>query len=331
MKKVILTGITGQVASYLAELLLERGYEVHGMIRRTSNPMTQNIKHILDQLHVHYGDLSDSGSMSQIIRDVLPDEIYNMAAMSDVRRSFDMPVMTMDVNCSGLLRIIETVRQLNHDCKIYHAGTSEVFGRVQETPQKETTPFYPLSPYAVSKAASIYAARAYRESYGLKIYTGILFNTESPRRGEEFVTKKICKAVAEIHYGLRTKIVLGNLDAKRDWGYAPEYAEWIYKIVQSNYPSEYVIATGETHSVREFLDEAFSHIGIFDWEKYVETDSKYLRPGEVDVLCGDATKSANLLGFTPKVRFRELVKIMMDWEIQHCNKVNHSFGHINGK
>lgn len=328
MKRALITGITGQVASYLAELLLSYGYEVHGMMRRTSNPIDRNIKHLEGKVKIHYGDLTDSGSMSQIIRDVMPDEIYNLAAMSDVRRSFDMPTMTIDVNCSGLLRIIETVRQLNLNCKIYHAGTSEIFGRVQETPQRETTPYYPLSPYAVSKAASIYMARAYRESYSMQIYTGILFNTESPRRGEEFVTKKICKAVAEIYHGLRDKLVLGNLDAKRDWGYAPEYVEWIYRIVQSNWPGEYVIATGETHSVREFLDEAFSHVGIDDWEKYVEVDNKYMRPNEVDLLCGDASKSENILGFKPVIKFKELVKIMMDWEIQHCNKVNHTFGHV---
>lgn len=332
MKKALIFGITGQVGSYLADLLLSFGYEVHGVIRRVSNPITHNIRHIQDKIEVHHGDLTDGGSLHSIIQEVMPDEIYNFAAMSDVRRSFDMPVMTMDVNCSGLLRIIESVRQLNLNCKIYHAGTSEIFGRVQETPQKETTPFYPLSPYAVSKVASIHMARVYRESYGMKIYIGILFNTESPRRGEEFVTKKICKAVAEIAAGKRTQLVLGNLEAKRDWGFAPEYANWIYKIMQYPQPGEFVIATGETHSVREFLDEAFGYVGITDWSKYVSCDTKLLRPGEVDLLCGDATKSKELLGFVPHVKFKKLVKIMMEYElykVKHLNEfVNHTFGHI---
>ena len=327
MKKSLITGIGGQVGSYLADLLLDRGYEVHGLIRRTSNPMDRNIKHLEGKITLHHGDLSDGGSLRSIISEVRPDEIYNLAAMSDVRRSFDMPVMTMDINCSGFLRIIESVRQLNHDCKIYQAGTSEIFGRVQETPQTEKTPYYPLSPYAVSKAASIYMARAYRESYGMKIYTGILFNTESPRRGEEFVTKKICKAVAEISKGDRKKLVLGNLDAKRDWGYAPEYVEWIWMIMQQGVPGEYIIATGETHSVREFLDEAFDWVGIKDWEQYVECDPKLFRPGEVDVLCGDATKSKDLLGFEPAIKFTELVGIMMRHELDQY-RVKHSFGYI---
>jgi GDPmannose 4,6-dehydratase len=235
----------------------------------------------------------------------------------------------MDVNCSGLLRIIESVRQLNLNCKIYHAGTSEVFGRVQETPQKESTPYYPLSPYAVSKAASINMARAYRESYGMRIYVGILFNTESPRRGEEFVTKKICKAVAEIVYGKRRQLVLGNLDAKRDWGFAPEYANWIHQIVQYPHPGEFVIATGETHSVREFLDEAFGHVGITAWENFVSCDAKLFRPGEVDLLCGDATKSKELLGFVPQVKFKKLVKIMMEYELFKLNHDLHGYGNYN--
>jgi GDPmannose 4,6-dehydratase len=327
-KKALITGITGQMGSYLADLLLEKNYEVHGMVRRTSNPIDQNIRHIKDKIIFHHGDLTDGGSMHQIIQTLKPDEIYNLGAMSDVRRSFDMPVMTMDVNCSGLLRIIESVRQLNLTCKIYHSGTSEVFGRVQETPQKETTPYYPLSPYAVSKAASIYMARVYRESYGMKIYTGLFFNTESERRGEDFVTKKICKAVAEIVNGKREKIILGNLDAKRDWGYCPEYVQWIWTIVQNDTPSEYVIATGETHSVREFLDEAFSHVGIEDWSDYVECDESLLRPGEVDLLCGDATKSKELLGFEPKVKFKELVARMMSYELRVAAEPKYAFGYV---
>lgn len=328
MKKGLILGITGQMGSYLAELLLDKGYEVHGVIRRVSNPIDRNIKHLEGCIHIHHGDLTDSGSLRHIIHGVMPDEIYNLAAMSDVRRSFDMPTMTMDVNCAGLLRIIESVRQLNLNCKIYHAGTSEIFGRVQETPQKETTPYYPLSPYAVSKAASIYLARAYRESYGMKIYTGILFNTESPRRGEEFVTKKICKAVVEIWKGERQKLTLGNLDAKRDWGYAPEYVEWIWRIVQYGQPSEYIIATGETHSVSEFLDAAFGFVGITDWSPYVQTDFALLRPGEVDILCGDASKSREVLGFEPSVKFEQLVKIMMEYEVNNFVSKKHTFGHL---
>lgn len=320
MRKVLITGISGQMGSHLADLLLTKNYEVHGMIRRTSNPMDKNIKHLEGKVIIHHGDLSDGGSIHNIIAEVKPDEIYNLAAMSDVRRSFDMPVMTMDVNCSGLLRIIESVRQLNHDCKIYHAATSEIFGRVQETPQKETTTIYPLSPYAVSKAASLYMARAYRESYGMKIYIGILFNTEGIRRGEEFVTKKICKAVAEIVNGKRKKITLGNLEAKRDWGLATEYVEWIWRIVQSDIPDEYVIATGETHSVREFLDEAFGIVGITDWSEFVDCDKNLFRPGEVDLLCGDSSKSRIVFGFQPQVKFKELVKIMMEHELSRFKK-----------
>lgn len=263
-KKCLITGISGQVGSYLADFLLAKGYEVHGIIRRTSNPMDKNIKHLEGKITLHHGDLSDGGSLHIIIQELKPDEIYNLAAMSDVRRSFDMPLMTMDINCGGLLRIIESVRQLNHDCKIYHASTSEMFGRVQETPQKETTPFYPLSPYAVSKVAAFDMARAYREAYGMKIYTGILFNTESPRRGEEFLTKKVCKGVAEIVNGKRDKITLGNLDAYRDFGYAVDYVEWIWRIVQHDEPGEYIIATGEMHSVRDVVDAAFNYVGIGD-------------------------------------------------------------------
>lgn len=319
-KIALLTGISGQVGSYLADFLVEKNYEVHGIIRRTSNPMDRNIKHLEGKITLHHGDLTDGGSLHRIIQEVEPHEIYNLAAMSDVRRSFDMPLMTMDVNCGGLLRIIESVRQLGLDCKIYQASTSEMFGRVQETPQNEATIFYPLSPYAVSKVAAFGLARAYREDYGMKIYTGTLFNCESTRRGEEFVTKKICKAVAEIVNFKRQKLTLGNLEAKRDWGYAPEYVEWIWTIMQHHTPDEFVIATGETHSVREFLDEAFGYVGIKDWEKYVECDKSLLRPGEVDLLCGDATKSKNVLGFEPKIKFHELVNIMMQHELNQFKK-----------
>jgi len=310
----LITGINGQDGSYLSEFLISKGYHVHGIIRRTSQPLMENIAHLRDQITLHPGDMTDAGSIQNAIEKVMPTEIYNLAGMSQVRWSYDVPAMTMDVNCGGLLRIIESVRGLKHDCKIYQACSSEMFGKVQEVPQKETTPFYPRSPYGVSKAAAYYMARVYRESYGMKIYCGFLFNHESPRRGEEFLSRKVCKAVAEIVKGTRTKLTLGNLDAKRDFGYAKEYAEWIWRIMQSA-PDDYVISTGETHSIKEFVELAFSHVGISNWEDYVEYDKSLTRPAEVDLLIGDSTKSKNVLGFEPKVKFKELVKIMVDAEL----------------
>ena len=309
----LITGINGQDGSYLSEFLISKGYQVHGLIRRTSQPLMENIGHLRDQITLHPGDMTDAGSIQNAIEKVMPTEIYNLAGMSQVRWSYDVPAMTMDVNCGGLLRIIESVRGLKLDCKIYQACSSEMFGKVQEVPQKETTPFYPRSPYGVSKAAAYYMARVYRESYGMKIYCGFLFNHESPRRGEEFLSRKVCKAVAEIVNGTRTKLTLGNLDAKRDFGYAKEYVEWIWHIMQS-VPDDYVISTGETHSIKEFVELAFSHVGISNWEDYVEYDKSLTRPAEVDLLIGDSTKSKNLLGFEPKVKFKELVKIMVDAE-----------------
>jgi GDPmannose 4,6-dehydratase len=315
MKKALITGLNGQDGSFLAEFLLTKDYEVHGIIRRTSQPLLENICHLKDKIVLHPGDMTDAGSIQNAIEKVMPDEIYNLAGMSQVRWSFDVPAMTMDVNCGGLLRIIESVRNLKLDCKIYQACSSEMFGKVQETPQTETTPFYPRSPYGVSKAAAYYMARVYRESYGMKIYCGFLFNHESERRGEEFLSRKVCKAVAEIVAGKRDKLVLGNLDAKRDFGYAKEYVEWIWNIVQHETPDDFVIATGETHSVKEFVELAFAHAGIENWENYVDYDKSLFRPAEVDLLLGDATKSKNILGFSPKVKFDELVKIMVDAEL----------------
>lgn len=315
MKKALITGTNGQDGSYLIELLLEKGYEVHGIIRRTSQPLIENIVHLKDRITLHPGDMTDGGSLHNAIEKVMPDEIYNLAGMSQVRWSYDVPAMTMDVNCLGLLRIIESVRGLKLDCKIYQACSSEMFGKVQEIPQKETTPFYPRSPYGVSKAAAYYMARTYRESYGMKIYCGFLFNHESPRRGEEFLSRKVCKAVAEIVAGKREKLTLGNLDAKRDFGYAKEYTEWIWRIMQHDTPDDFVIATGETHSVKEFVQLAFEHAGITDWEKYVDYDKSLTRPAEVDLLIGDASKSMQVLGFEPKVKFRDLVKIMVEAEL----------------
>lgn len=321
--KALVTGINGQDGSYLAELLLEKGYTVIGLIRRTSQPLHENIMHLKDKIHLVPGDMTDAGSIHNAIERYMPDEIYNLAGMSQVRWSFDVPSMTMDVNCGGLLRIIESVRSLKLDAKIYQACSSEMFGKVMETPQKETTPFYPRSPYGVSKAAAYYMARTYRESYGMKIYCGFLFNHESPRRGQEFLSRKVCMAVAEIAAGKRDKLVLGNLDAKRDFGYAKEYVEWIWNIMQHDTPDDFVIATGETHSVKEFVQAAFEYVGIYDWEKYVEYDKSLTRPAEVDLLIGDASKSKQVLGFEPKVRFRELVGIMIDAELEkHGIKVS---------
>jgi GDPmannose 4,6-dehydratase len=316
LKKALITGINGQDGSYLAELLLEKGYQVSGIIRRTSQPLDENISHLKDKITVLPGDMTDAGSLHNAIEKVLPDEIYNLAGMSQVSWSYDVPAMTMDVNCLGLLRIIESVRSLKLDSKIYQACSSEMFGKVQEIPQKETTPFYPRSPYGVSKAAAYYMARTYRESYGMKIYCGFLFNHESPRRGEEFLSRKVCKAVAEIVSGKRDRLTLGNLDAKRDWGYAKEYVEWIWHIMQHNTPDDFVIATGETHSVKEFVQKAFEHAGIFNWEQYVDYDKSLTRPAEVDILIGDASKSKQVLGFEPKVKFNELVKIMVEAELE---------------
>jgi len=309
--KALISGISGQDGSYLAELLLSKGYEVHGIIRRISHPNIENLESIKDKIKLHTGDMTDSVSIQNILEEVKPDEIYNFAGMSQVRVSYDTPVSTFDINTLGLLRIIESVRNLKLDCKIYQACSSEMFGKVQEVPQTEKTPFYPRSPYGVSKTASYYLAKTYREAYDMKIYTGWLFNHESPRRGTEFVTRKICIGVAEIVAGKRDKLILGNLDAKRDFGYAKEYVEWIWKIMQHDTPDDFVIATGETHSIKEFVALAFKAAGISNWEDYVEFDKNLLRPAEVDLLIGDATKSKNILGFEPKVKFKELVEIMI--------------------
>lgn len=300
----------------MIELLLEKGYTVIGLIRRTSQPLHENISHLRDRIHLVPGDMTDAGSIHNAIERYMPDEIYNLAGMSQVRWSFDVPSMTMDVNCGGLLRIIESVRSLKLDAKIYQACSSEMFGKVLETPQTETTPFYPRSPYGVSKAAAYYMARTYRESYGMKIYCGFLFNHESERRGEEFLSRKVCKAVAEIKAGKRDKLVLGNLDAKRDFGYAKEYVKWIWTIMQHPTPDDFVIATGETHSVKEFVQAAFEAAGIYDWGKYVDYDQSLTRPAEVDLLIGDSSKSKQILGFEPKVKFRELVEIMVNAELE---------------
>lgn len=311
--KALITGITGQDGSYLAELLLSKDYEVHGLVRRTSQDNHNNIKTFEDKLTLHYGDMTDSESINNVINKIMPDEIYNFAAMSQVRISYDLPTSTLDINTLGFLRILDAVRRIKPNTKIYQACSSEMFGKVQETPQKETTMFYPRSPYGVSKAASYYLGRAYREGYGLKIYNGILFNHESPRRGDNFLSKKVVKAAVRIKKGLQKKLILGNLDAKRDWGYAKEYVKWIWNIVQVE-PDDYVICTGETHSVKEWVKLTFDILGM-NWIDYVQFDDSLKRPAEVDLLQGDFSKSKRILGFEPEIKFKDLVKIMVDYEL----------------
>lgn len=310
--KALITGIGGQTGSYLAELLLEKGYTVHGMIRRSSVFNTHRIDHLKGQVTLHFGDMTDSTSISKILRAVEPDEVYHMAAQSHVRLSFDIPEYTTDVDALGTLRLIEALK----DCgspKFYMASSSELFGKVQEVPQTEKTPFHPRSPYAISKLASYWMTVNWREQGAFSV-NGILFNHESPRRAPTFVTKKVCVAAAEIFRGEREKLLLGNLDARRDWGYAPEYAEGIWRMMQQPKPDDYILATGETHSVREFLDEAFGYLGL-DWHKYVGVDPRYFRPTEVDLLLGNPAKARNILGWQAKTKFRELVKIMVDAEL----------------
>ena len=318
MKKALVTGITGQDGSYLAELLLEKGYEVHGIIRRASTFNTSRIDHLHanPDLHerrffLHFGDVADSGNLINLLSRVQPDEIYNLAAQSHVRVSFDIPEYTGDVTALGAVRILEAMRETGLRAKFYQASSSEMYGKVHEIPQRETTPFYPRSPYAVAKVYAHWITVNYRESYGMFACNGILFNHESPRRGETFVTRKITRAVATIQAGLQAKLYLGNLDAKRDWGYAKEYVEAMWLMLQQPEPGDYVIATGETHSVQEFLEEAFAHVGL-DWEQYVEIDPKYYRPAEVDVLVGDASKAKAALGWAPTTHFKDLVRLMVD-------------------
>lgn len=317
MKRALITGATGQDGSYLSELLLDKGYQVHGTIRRISQPNLSNLSGVLGQITLHTADMQDAGSLFRVIHDTQPDEIYNLAAMSQVRDSYDHPDVTQDINANGLLRVLETVRTLKLDgCRIYQACSSEMFGKVQEVPQTEKTPFYPRSPYGSSKVTAYNHARIWREAYGMHICCGILFNHESPRRGPAFLSRKVCIAVAEIMAGTRDKLTLGNLDATRDWGYAREYVEWIYTIMQHPTPDDFVIATGETHSVKEWVQEAFAFAGINDWERYVDYDRSLARPAEVDTLLGDASKSKRVLGFEPKVKFKELVGIMMRHELE---------------
>ena len=318
MKRALITGITGQDGSYLAELLLEKGYEVHGIIRRASTFNTSRIDHLYADPHVngvrlflHYGDLSDSVNLVKLLYELKPDEIYNLAAQSHVRVSFDIPEYTADVTGVGTIRILEATREAGLRCRFVQASSSEIFGKVQEVPQTEKTPFWPRSPYGVAKVFSYWATVNYRESYTLCASNAIMFNHESPRRGETFVTRKITRAVAAIKHGLQKELFLGNLDAKRDWGFAPEYVEGLWRILQFGEGDDFVLATGESHTVREFAQAAFGHANL-DWKQYVKHDSRYERPAEVDILVGDASKARKTLGWEPKVRFQELVRIMVD-------------------
>jgi GDPmannose 4,6-dehydratase len=317
MKKALVTGITGQDGSYLAEQLLDRGYEVHGVVRRSSSFNSDRIDHLYRDPHergvrlfMHYGDLSESSRLVKLVYELQPQEIYHLGAQSHVRVSFDTPEYTSDVTGLGTVRLLEAIRETGVQTRFYQASSSEMFGAAPP-PQNETTPFHPRSPYAVAKVMAHWATINYRESYGIFAATGILFNHESPRRGETFVTRKITRALARIEAGLQEKLYLGNLDAQRDWGYTPDYTDAMWRILQADEPSDYVIATGEMHSVRDFLDEACAHMGL-DWQEFVEFDERYLRPAEVDALCGDAGKARTELGWEPTVTFKDLVRIMVD-------------------
>jgi GDPmannose 4,6-dehydratase len=321
-KKAFITGITGQDGSYLAELLLSKGYEVHGLVRRAStfnrgrlDPIYSDPQLEGTRLFLHYGDLTEGSSLVRLLDRLNPEEIYNLGAQSHVRVSFDNPEYSTDANATGTVRLLEAIRESGIKPRFYQASSSEMYGKVREVPQNEETPFYPRSPYAASKVYAFWITVNYREAYGLHTTNGILFNHESPRRGESFVTLKITRAVAHILAGQQDKLYLGNLDAKRDWGYAKEYVEAMWLMLQQEKPDDYVIATGETHSVREFLDEAFRHVGL-DWNKYVALDERYLRPSEVDLLLGDASKAKRQLGWAPKTKFRDLVKLMVDADVQ---------------
>lgn len=316
-KKALITGITGQDGSYLTEFLLGKGYEVHGIIRRSASFNTGRIGHLLDgapertpNLKLHYGDLQDSNALNRILLEHRPDEIYHLGAQSHVRVSFDLPEYTAEIDAIGTTRVLEAVRHSGLPVRVYNAASSEMYGAVLKTPQDEQTPFNPRSPYGAAKEFSFWMTRNYRDGYGMHASNGILFNHESPRRGETFVTRKITTTIAKILTGTASELALGNLDARRDWGYAPEYVEAMWLMLQQDKPDDYVIATGETHSVREFVEEAFRLVGL-DWKKYIKIDPRYFRPTEVELLKGDASKARRKLGWKPKVTFKELVRIMV--------------------
>ncbi len=325
-KKALVTGITGQDGSYLAELLLEKGYEVHGIIRRASTFNTSRLDHIYSDPHfaknklfLHYGDLSDGSNLARLLGSIQPDEVYNLAAQSHVRVSFDAPEYTADITGTGTVRLLEAIREIGIKPRFYQASSSEMYGLVQEVPQKETTPFYPRSPYGCAKVYSYWVTVNYRESYGMHASNGILFNHESPRRGETFVTRKITRAAAHIKLGLQEKLFLGNLEAKRDWGYAKEYVEAMWLMLQQPEGDDYVVATNETHTIRECLDVAFARLDL-DWKKYVEIDPRYYRPAEVDLLIGDYSKAKQKLGWEPRTTFQGLIELMTDADLRYLEK-----------
>jgi GDPmannose 4,6-dehydratase len=343
MKKALITGITGQDGSYLAELLLDKGYEVHGIIRRASTFNTQRIDHIYQDPHdenvklkLHYGDMTDSSNLSRLVEKINPDEIYNLAAQSHVGTSFEIPEYTTDVDAMGTLRLLDAIKESEVDCKFYQASTSELYGKVKEIPQTEETPFYPRSPYAAAKLYAYWIVKNYREAYDLFAVNGILFNHESPRRGKRFVTRKITRAVARITKGKQNKIYLGNMNSKRDWGYAKDYVKMMWMMLQHDTPEDYVIANGETHTVREFVEAAFSHVDVeIEWQGkgvdekgidkdtgkvLVEVDPKYFRPTEVDLLIGDPSKAKEELGWEPEVKFKELVQLMVQSDLEAIEK-----------
>lgn len=343
MKKAFITGVTGQDGSYLAELLLNKGYEAHGTIRRASVFTTKRIDHLYQDPHeedvrlfLHYGDLTDSSNLNRLIEKIQPDEIYNLGAQSHVKVSFEVPEYTAEVDAVGTLRILDAIRETKVKTRFYQASSSEMFGKAREFPQNELTPFYPRSPYGIAKVYSHWITINYREAYNLFACSGLMFNHESPRRGKRFVTRKITRAVAKINHGLQDKLYLGNLDAKRDWGYAPEYAEAMWLMLQQDEPDDFVIATGEAHTVREFAEEAFRQIGIeLEWSGegvnevgrdaktgnvLVEVDPRYFRPTDVDYLVGDASKAKEKLNWQPKVKFKELVKIMVEADMEECRE-----------
>ena len=310
-RRAFITGITGQDGSYLAEILLEKGYEVYGMIRRSSSFNTARVDHIFGDIELVFGDLTDGSVLNQLMRTIRPDEVYNLGAQSHVRVSFDIPEYTADADAMGTLRLLDAIREEGVQCRFYQASSSEMFGQAVEIPQRETTPFHPRSPYGVAKVFSYWITRNYREAYGMYAVNGILFNHESPRRGPTFVTRKITRAVGAILRGEQDDLRLGNLEARRDWGFARDYMEGAWMMLQADEPDDYVLATGETHSVEDFLEEAFAYAGL-DWHDYVKIDPRYFRPSEVDILIGDYSKAKEQLGWEPAVRFRELVRMMVD-------------------
>jgi len=334
-KRALISGITGQDGSYLAEFLLQKGYDVHGIVRRSSSFNTWRIEHMYVDPHdpnarlfLHYGDLVDGIGIREILTRVQPHEVYNLGAQSHVRVSFDQPVYTVQTDALGTINLLEAIRDTRLPTRFYQASSSEMYGKVVETPQRETTPFHPRSPYACAKVFSYWQTVNYRESYGMYACNGILFNHEGPRRGETFVTRKITRGATRIKEGLQGKLFMGNLDAKRDWGFAGDYVEAMWLMLQQETPDDYVIATGETYSVRQFLEETFNLLGL-DWKKHVEVDPRYFRPAEVDLLLGDASKARKVLGWKPRVTFKELVKMMVeaDWQLARREKLLVDQGH----